>query len=483
MIYIGDLQTYADDISDIFVKCFSQLTMQTPVIATLLSLISKSDRAFPSLVLSKLSSKLSESLQSGDVVVARNHLRALSCLASAGCVSVDGEGAGIGLAQILGALCDAAEAHSPSASKLSVGAEAAIYLLASCVPYVFTALQASAGSTGAELASRITALCRYVTNEDESGNRRISPYDTNGGQPVFHVSIDGTAAPPCVGDSTTGHTAQESSPSGAVCWDSLWEICKVADNILTSIEATGGASVAPENIPKCLLLLWLHPDLQEPLQKEVAQPAAAGEDDSEAVEAAAEAAPRLPPRITLDAIDASAIGSTLLSNPFAVLAGHVVDYYAGPTHTTGSSKTERAKSGNNAASGYGSWMSVRFNVFDEDISGDCVKALTSLTLLELVTARDYFRSVLRFFEPFIRDDGTRVGSVEMLCSHLLSVFQFFPADAHLEYVLLDTLLMMIVQVPALNLSLVERVVLELCVQSPLVPAVLAVGMMELCLAC
>jgi hypothetical protein len=251
------------------------------------------------------------------------------------------------------------------------------------------------------------------------------------------------------------------------------QVCKVADNILTSINATAGASLSAENVPNCLLLLWYHPDLQEPLQKDVAQlPTTVTEGD---VEAVSTTSPALPPRLVLDTVDTSALHATIVSDAFRVLAGPVVDYYAAPTRTTGNSKTERAKTGNNSSGGYGSWMAVRFNVFDEDISEDCVKALTSLTFLELVTARDYFRSVLRFFEPFIRDDGTRVGSIQLLCQHLLSVFQFFPADAHLEYILLETLLMMVVQVPSLNHSLVERVVLELCVQAPQAPAVLAVG--------
>ena len=259
----------------------------------------------------------------------------------------------------------------------------------------------------------------------------------------------------------------------------------MAVNLLTAIAATSGASVAVENIPKCLPLLWLHPDLQELLQGDVAQlqtdTKTADEDtekgagDIEPADTGGDSLPVLPPRLTLDAVDPSSIVSTMTSPAFNVLAGATVDYYAAPTHTTGSSKTERAKSGNNACQGYGSWMSVRFNVFDEDISEECVKALTSLSFLELVTARDYFRSVLRFFEPFIRDDGTRVGSITLLCQHLLSVYQFFPDDVHLEYVLIETLIMMIIQVPSWNPSLVERVILELCVQSPQIPSVLAVG--------
>ena len=195
--------------------------MQTPVVATLLSIIAKSNRAFPMLVLDKLSEHLMSALQTGDVVVARNHLRAYACLASAECVSLDGHG-GVGLLHVLAALCDVAESQTSEATVMSVPAEAAVYLLASCVPYLCTALQHSSSYT--EITSRILTQCRRVIAPDEHGQSRCSVFDTKGPQPVFIAAIDGTAALQCARDASSEHSSIATSPPGAVCWDNLWEV-------------------------------------------------------------------------------------------------------------------------------------------------------------------------------------------------------------------------------------------------------------------
>jgi hypothetical protein len=168
------------------------------------------------------------------------------------------------------------------------------------------------------------------------------------------------------------------------------------------------------------------------------------------------------------------IESIFQSVEFGILAGPASDCQI-PAIIKPTDKiiTERQKYVSNASSGYSSWMDLRFNIWDEDMDPNCVKALTSLSLLELTTARDYFRSTIRFFEPFIRDDGTRVGSINLLYQHLVSVFQFFHQDAKMEYLLMETLLMLLLQIPSLNSNLIQRIFLELCSQSNSIPPILA----------
>mmetsp|Transcript_24976 Transcript_24976/g.36851 ORF Transcript_24976/g.36851 Transcript_24976/m.36851 type:complete len:1091 (+) Transcript_24976:65-3337(+) len=464
----GDLATYATEISNLFVKCFSQLTMQTPAIATLLSLVSRGDRTFADLVVGKLLSELLTSMKDGDVIVARNLLRGLGCLASSGAVSMDGEGQGVGLLDILDSLCRVAEGEVFATATFSVGVEVTVFLLASLVPYIVHALQRSQAEG---IASRIAAICRRVAPQadaEDASLRWRSCYDVGGSQEVFHVNIEGTTPPPPAVDSTTRNSNPCASPRDAVCWDSLWEVCKVADDILTSVHETNGASMDSTSVPKCLLLVWMAEELQEELRKDVAQVVPGTPQEGVEVH---DAPASLPPRLILS-ITPSDLETILTSTSFALMAGPSGDGYLAASTAVGS-KTERAKFSNNSATGYASWMSLRFNLFDEEMGQHATTALTTLSLLELVTARDYFRSVLRFFEPFIRDDGTCVGSITLLCSHLASVNQFFPSDAHLEYVLVETLLLMILQVPAVNPCLVQRVTLELCQQSPEIPPVLA----------
>jgi hypothetical protein len=231
----GDLGRYPEDISNVFVKCFCQLTLQASVIATLLSLISRSNREFPELVLQKLLTQFMSSLKSGDILVTRNLFRVLSCLASTNTLSLEGEeeqgvidgtasSPSIGFIQLLQLLCSIAESETLSSSQYSIQTEAAIFLLASSAPYYAHLLH----RTGHEqTSSRISAICRAVAplEENPSGIFRMSSqYDVGGSHAVFHVSIEGTIPPLCANDSTSIYTPQRVSPVGAVCWDSLWEV-------------------------------------------------------------------------------------------------------------------------------------------------------------------------------------------------------------------------------------------------------------------
>src|SRR4051812_29803023 len=88
----GDLKDYVSEISDIFVKCFSQLNLQAPIIATLLALVHHKDAEFSSTTVSKLQEKLIQSLGDDDVVTSRNVLKAFACIASCSAFVVSGEG-------------------------------------------------------------------------------------------------------------------------------------------------------------------------------------------------------------------------------------------------------------------------------------------------------------------------------------------------------------------------------------------------------
>jgi hypothetical protein len=168
-----------------------------------------------------------------------------------------------------------------------------------------------------------------------------------------------------------------------------------------------------------------------------------------------------------------AVRGAMMTSGFSAMAGPEADYYRQPS--------DRDKTLSNSSAGYAAWVGLRLNLFDEEAVDEAqastsIAALTGLSFLELAFVRDFFRSTLRFFEPFMRDNGTSVGSFDLLFKHLNSVQILFPTGMHLEYVLIETLLLMVVQVPPLNACLVQRVVLELCTRDPAVYApVLAVG--------
>ena len=90
---------------------------------------------------------------------------------------------------------------------------------------------------------------------------------------------------------------------------------------------------------------------------------------------------------------------------------------------------------------------------------------------------EYLKDILRFFEPYIRVDGVRVGSVEVLSKHLLQLSSILPAESRSEVLLVESLLCMLTQTPAHYPTLLHRVIYELCRLSPSnIPVALATGL-------
>jgi hypothetical protein len=107
--------------------------------------------------------------------------------------------------------------------------------------------------------------------------------------------------------------------------------------------------------------------------------------------------------------------------------------------------------GSPRGSGSSQWLIPRFPIFDSEACPDCVTC-TALTGLEKYTIMGYFRDILQFFDPYLRDDGTRTGSIEVMIAHLLAVSKLLSisstpesSDIHLEYILLEMMFHMLVQ--------------------------------------
>ena len=199
-----DLNTYAEEIGDIFVKCFSQLSVQLPIVCTLLSLIARQNSSFAALVISKLFTEMISSLNGGDVIVARNHLRSFACLTAAGLISLttdNTDSPGSTFLHMLLTLVEIAEEENANTSSdnqsLTVASQAAIYLLAATVPFIASELHTcqSEGLDSDNVSSRIAALCRVVAPNTADGVAHKSLYDCNNTHSVFHANIEGTQSP------------------------------------------------------------------------------------------------------------------------------------------------------------------------------------------------------------------------------------------------------------------------------------------------
>ena len=201
---LGDLNKYANEIGDIFIKCFSQLSVQIPILCTLLSLIARENSSFAALVVSKLFTEMIMSLKSGDVIVARNHLRSFACLTAAKMIALKSDNtatSGSSFLQLLLSLVEIAEEENANTStedhSLTVSSQAAIYLLATTVPFIASELHIckSEGQDTDNVSSRIAALCRVVAPNSPDGIAHKSLYDCNNTHSVFHVNIEGTQSP------------------------------------------------------------------------------------------------------------------------------------------------------------------------------------------------------------------------------------------------------------------------------------------------
>lgn len=386
--YIGDLKEYATEIGDIVLKCFSQLYLQSPIIATLLSLLAKDEPAFATRIAHALMSSLLAAVEEGDILSASMQLRALAGLACTGYLRLEQTSDGIGYFDIVSMLLEVLQS-SPS----SIITQAIAYLIASTLPLT-SHLHASHPDFSASLTSSLSA----VLNEYQS------IYDVNSPSPLFHVklSVDGTHLHP---------------PNGMV-WDSVNDAIRVALQLLQE------ADEGPLPLP------WRFASIQDELA--VLEP------------------------IVLDA-------KSDLETLRAL-------FYQSSIATRCSAGWELNRPGR----GWSCWCTARYVICDSELCDDSAAAC-QLSLYQRHLAGEMFRAILRYFDPIIRPDGTSTGSIKLCASHLLSVFQFYKENDHIEYVLVETLLLLLLQRPANNPCLLHRVILELCAQSTPFLTALAVG--------
>lgn len=124
-----------------------------------------------------------------------------------------------------------------------------------------------------------------------------------------------------------------------------------------------------------------------------------------------------------------------------------------------------------------SWLRGKVHIFSADTSADAATCAQSVSVLQKVCAAQYFQDVMMFFDPIINEDGTKLGNVDLMINHLLAVFKLFPADSHLEYLLVETLFQCLLQQPASSAqnALVHRIILNLCKQHSAFPPVVALA--------
>ncbi len=486
----GELAEFGDEISDLFVTCFCKLSVQVPIIATILAMISKSDRDFPALVLDKLCFIFPLSLKQGDVLTAKLGLRSLACLTSCNVIGVSGDGGG--MMGILTGLIDSVEnaiEQYQTSTKASTKAEAAqakkktggivtgqlsllqsgtpeqckgataAYLLATTLPYCSNSM--ASNDEGKAFLLRCTAALTTIKAE------YTSPFDVTGTHAIFYANvneIEGLAE----------------GPEGAAVWDNLWSSCASAiDSISTALR--GDATNLELTGSGALLMPWL--GLKDELDAEPEVMKAA--EKVEKVEGEGEGEGRdtikneAPPKEETTEAEADAEPEMVRQDvPFHIELDPELGSQISEALPSKMATAETAAAG---APTLPSWLHARFPIFDTEswpINCPIPLGWTALTASQRHYAVDYFRDILHFFDVFIKDDGTRIGSLTTQLKHFVAVEKLFPGDTGIVGLLAEVLLNKCVEagVAGGDSLQIHRVLMEFCkTHQEFVPSILAAG--------
>lgn len=435
------IESHPEEIAELFVKSISTLSAQIPIIATTLSLIHQSSDSFTTLVVSLIQTHLVNSLSKDDVITSKLALRALAVLASGNCIAIDGEFGFLALLTLLlknsSESCvvkNTSESSGESVIDMSSEGKVLTYLLAETLPWIAPAL------LGSLEGSEFLQLTKDHFDQVLMGYR--SCYDINGKQSLFHAYYQ---VPDPESEADIGFHVLSSGPADVCCWDTLWEAVNTALAIVRTV--LDGESFT---YPPCMMAFWV--DLGDLLIT-----------DKE--------------KLTLRETLASELQSLVSSGQLVVkeVCGSPI--------------------GSSLGSGSTAWLSPRFAVYDlSAFQAETPPQCFLLKSLEKTILTGYYRDILHFFEPIMNEDGTRMGSIDLLCNHLFALERVvqnppnytqvsFTGNAgntnglRMEYFILEMFFQILAQNPpnsALN-SLVSRVVLELCRRSSAFSHAMAIG--------
>ena len=434
---VGDLVECEDNISDIFVKGFTKLSVQIPILATLLSMIHKVDSSgsFSGVVMSKLGASILYALEQDEVLHAKLALRSAACLASSNCLLMEGAG---GICVTLDALVEIVDGTGfDGHGGLSHAGQISAYLLANTVPWIVNALaQTNASGSGAVTLNGVRrALARVCSDLS-------SPFSVSGQQAIFHENIvhstDDMAAESTGEMSVSGLCPK--GPRGSACWDSLIEACKMAVDVINDAEAKVTEGRQGDLVsPGCMCTPWVV--LREDLFS------------------------------ALSDITLLSFGDTFSTDILSLARSGKM----------GSKGKYCLPNGSPIGASTGPWLTPRFPVFDAESAPDCAQC-AAMTELEKFILMDYYRDILYFFDPYLLEDGTRVGSVDLTIAHLLAVSKLAPGGGtndqlHMEYMLLETIFQLVLQLPTSQATTAGhfRIILEIAKKQPAFGPAAALG--------
>lgn len=409
------MKVYAEQYSDFLVKCFKQLPLQIPLLATMLALLSVDEREFVALTINKLQVALAAAIEEDEVLTVKMLLRSIACLASSSCWAVDGAG---GLISVLAPFLAAVEAALQNDNNLDEQSLVSFFLLAQTIIWCPEAL--SSVAIGQAMLDRIYAAFTAFPSAYRS------PFAVNGRMAVVNKYFppeDGAVA--CIGVVPAADDARYGG-----CSDSLWAAVAIAHDALSEMRGNGGLTFP---FPGCMITPWRR--LITPDHALVTM----------STEDRLRGSPELEERL-FTLLQHKSLGARCRRGVVSGLVTFV--------HGDGLGGAGRTRGG---------WCHNRFAVFTADVNEDTA-ACAALPLLQRGLAMSYFEEILTFFEPTACQDGTKYGSLDLLVSHLISTIGLFPPGSHLEYILVEVLVQGMLQQPGnkAHHQYLCRVILHLC---------------------
>ena len=445
MIELGDLIRMSGEMSDLFVKCLTHLPLQVPVISTIVGLINttKHYHSFASLVVEKLGTQLEYCLNELNIPKAKLALRALACLTCCGAVPLTSAPGGDqnSFVQLLTNLVDAMDnTLLPSSShNVVVG-----LLVTSVIPWCAEELRNKGGDQGSVLCARIMAevvlpVCSTAYSSDYGVDGKYSSFVIN-----------------CMeGDD-------------ADIWDSLQRQCKTAQMLLDP------ASGAPASM--FTMHIWRAFDSELNSISTFSDIDRLPDQDDEDDDAMAMVEPDDRTAIVQNPL---VFVTTEPNDDTTSLTADSIREYVSKGVSTHRSDTRyvdlenRDNKDRNVC--MGGWFSLVSSVFTVSEPNH---PLACLSLMDKTIIGDYIRDILVFFEPYIRADGTYIGSTALLTQHLLSIHKLYSVNLLLnnatdgidhdtvrvacDYLIVETILQMLIQIPSFNPLCLHKVLLELC---------------------
>jgi len=437
---VGDLPLFPDDISDVFVKCMSSLSVQSTAVSTLLGLIYRRDATFPAIVVRKLGDALINALKQNNINVGKVALRSLAALTCSKCLVAEGDGSLLSILDILVNRVEIDWKAAQSAADISVEGKVAMFLLASTIPWMAPVLSCT---QGAQFAERVLPIFQRFENEYQS------VYDLGGNCAIFH------AYAATVDDDGNVMTAEDKAalcdgPAGSACWDTLWA------SVHFAVESLQKANASDFSKPSCMLTPW--EGLEEELSAEQTGTEWDGSDRSSIL----------------------ALSGDLTGILHQVFVDAPTEIYFNLSSSASQFKVASTSSSTQSSTGIATWLSPIFCIYDGMTSPASAQCAAGTSAFERHILSDYYRDIIYFFDPIINEDGTRCGSMELMCAHLGAVAKMRSLQepvVELESLLAETIFQKLVQTPInpTQTALFFRVVLELCQKSSLFANAVALG--------